>query len=279
MKKIFVLLLALCLLLSLAACTNEPADAAATPTPVPTQDAQVQPTQEPTPEPEAEVTPEPSAAPEATAEPTPAPLAVTTDTLTKSVMAEDGTEVLLITCAYPVLSGGSSDMTLQLNEEFALAAQARLDGAETEYGQWALESYGSNPDYFMPFSMEFTVTVTYQDSDLLSYRLEALSFTGGAHPNYNFMGYTYDLATGKELTLGEVMGMSEEDAQAYVIKAFTDAINADPAMYYPGITESMTDVMGDLEFYRTQDGVAFGFAPYVIAPYAAGEQVLQYTFE
>lgn len=93
-------------------------------------------------------------------------------------------------------------------------------------------------------------------------------------------GKTFDLQTGKQLTLNDVIGNSEEELKEIVTAYFAEMINQNPGNFWDNAVESVRE-WTDLEstFYLTEEGIKFYFEPYVLASYAAGfqEVVIPYS--
>lgn len=130
--------------------------------------------------------------------------------------------------------------------------------------------------------IDISYDVEYADNDLISISLLEGTFSGGAHPNYNYFTITYDLRTGRELKLSELFKPG-----ARYIEAVSDyAIRDLKSRKDPESGESLglaQDVFEDgakpkAENYKnwniTRKGLMFTFDPYQVGPYAAGPQTV-----
>lgn len=130
---------------------------------------------------------------------------------------------------------------------------------------------------FFPHPYELIIqyeTTAAAGGRLLSVRLHTMAYTGGAHPNNWPDTWVFDLADGRALTLDDLFpapGGALRILAPYVraeLRAALDQMALDD-MLLPG-TEPMPDNYA--RFVLTDQGLTFLFAPYQVAPYAAGEQ-------
>lgn len=110
----------------------------------------------------------------------------------------------------------------------------------------------------------------------VSVKLEIMVYTGGAHPNHWPMTWVFDMADGSEVPFERLFPDSEA-ALAKVSAVCRDVLPQSLGnMYLPDMLDAGVAPMVDnfKRFVLTGEGVAFFFAPYQVAPYAAGEQVV-----
>jgi len=109
---------------------------------------------------------------------------------------------------------------------------------------------------------------------LLSVRLHTMVYTGGAHPNNWPETWVFDLADGRGLALADVFRDPDATLRALAprvrdsLRAVLGDMSLDD-MLLPG-TEPTRENYAD--FVIDDDALTFFFAPYQVAPYAAGEQ-------
>jgi hypothetical protein len=125
-------------------------------------------------------------------------------------------------------------------------------------------------------------SVEYADNDLISVSFLEGTFSGGAHPNYNYFTITYDLKNGREIKLSELFKPGAKYLQAVSAYATKDL----QSRKMPDSDENMglaQDIFADgakptAENYRnwnmTKKGLMFTFDPYQVGPYAAGSQTV-----
>lgn len=128
--------------------------------------------------------------------------------------------------------------------------------------------------------MEIGYDIAYADNDLISVRFLESTFSGGAHPNYEYFTMTYDLKNGKELKLAELFKPGAKYLEAVSAYAINDLQNRK----MPDSDENMglaQDTWKEgalplaenyLRWNTTKKGLMFTFDPYQVGPYAAGPQ-------
>lgn len=256
MKRLFSALLTLVLLISLTACGNK--DAA----PAPQAPANSQITESPTPEPPPEKAPEP--VPEPT--PTAVPLRIMKGPVYYDEWDENYRALCTATCEnlalqddFPALSSALDQLNTDQSEAAFRFTQEWLPDAK--------EFLTQNPDFFGGFTYESAYTLQRADSLVLSLREDFSSYTGGVHGYYGVLGHNFDTATGRQLTLKDVLTDTKGLDQILAEK-----IRAKYAFEpFPSLDEMLAEY--DSEDYiwtLGYQGITFYFNPYEIAAYAAG---------
>jgi hypothetical protein len=122
--------------------------------------------------------------------------------------------------------------------------------------------------------------IEYADDDLISVSFLRSDFTGGAHPNYNFLTITYDLKNNREIKLGELFKPGTKylgTLSAYAIKDLQSRKDAESGENRGLAQDIFADgAMPKPENYArwniTKKGLMFTFDPYQVASYAEGSQ-------
>lgn len=163
------------------------------------------------------------------------------------------------------------------------AASSDADGVIAQAQEDASNSKKDNRPFIGPYSDYLRVSVRRADSKVLSYCTDYSGFTGGAHGMYGRSGYTYDVRTGKKLSITDVVKLTEDDLIP-VLKEKLLALNDEDV--YDDLDENLKNYKLDSEteyddeaggftfgykWYLDNDGMHFYFGPYEIAPYAAGD--------
>lgn len=81
---------------------------------------------------------------------------------------------------------------------------------------------------------------------------------------------TYRLDDGERATLGDVMGMSEKEAVNTVQKMLAGVYQSDPETFYPDSADIMKKQFGELQYYRSGEGMGAFFQAGVVAPVEKG---------
>ena len=143
-------------------------------------------------------------------------------------------------------------MFKKINEIFAEEAKAYERRAKGELRTYAagerrrIEAEGGT---FSPHTYQRTFTVTYEKGNYLSVLEEEYGFEGGAFPSAGRCAHTFDLVTGEEAPLHEVLGLSQEEAEELVEERFTALIDQEPELYLAGAKEKLTELMDRMDFY------------------------------
>ena len=191
-----------------------------------------------------------------------------------SFSVQEITDGEIVSVAYPVLipSDGVNayEYTDAVNQKFAEAADDEYTSAGTDM----IDMYNAiladgNTDLAAGISYETTVGSVYLLGSAYSVMQSHYSYAGGAHPYSWVTGVTYDLNTGEEMTMGEILGCDEATAKEAVVLAYWDHIIGQ----VENITEeSIRGSFDAMEYWFDEEGMRVSLAPYVVASYAAGPQ-------
>ena len=113
------------------------------------------------------------------------------------------------------------------------------------------------------------------DDSILSIRIHADEYAGGAHPNYGTSALNYDPATGEEIDLADVVG----DLDLVKVMIADKVRYKYPYEEFDGLEEQLEEYNSrDFTWTLDHQGITFWFSPYEIAPYAAGAPSATITF-
>lgn len=195
--------------------------------------------------------------------------------------AEDSTTLLTVT-----------DFTLSLDGDAFSTLQAAFDnhhpGILDEVYQYLYEGaldhyeFNLNPGHFNGYSVIFRAERSRCDSSVVSLRIIYGDYTGGAHGMYAYFGETYDVETGQQLLLADIVADAEgfyPNAIEYINNAlyeeYEDGLFAD----YQSSVEQALSPDNEPFWYMTATGIVICFTPYEVGPYAMGapEILLPYS--
>ena len=129
-------------------------------------------------------------------------------------------------------------------------------------------------EYPVSYNMEESqrLGIAFLSPKLLTLADLYYSYTGGAHGNYSTHYISIDLAANKELTLADILTPAGIKKLNPLLEKY---FRKDQGL---GQTEDLTEgglfenkLEANDNFYVTTKGIGFSYAPYEIAPYAAGE--------
>ncbi|MEO1260493.1 MAG: DUF3298 and DUF4163 domain-containing protein [Bacteroidota bacterium] len=153
------------------------------------------------------------------------------------------------------------DPVLELDEETSLTTA--IDGFKEFYHEQLADSTG-RPGHF---TVEVTDTVLLQNEKYLTLRMDAFSFTGGAHPNSTAAIATFNLETGKKLApidlvndLEKLYAAAEKQFRVVKKSAFDHGFDFDES--WPFVLPKNVGL--------TTEGLFFCYVPYEVAPYVMG---------
>jgi hypothetical protein len=138
-----------------------------------------------------------------------------------------------------------------------------------------IASQGEKEQDLFPMTWSYTVTpqVIFNESGMLSLRLDMYSYTGGAHGNPFSLLRNYSLRSGKRWQLSDLFKSGFEP----VLKA--QALKYLKLSYGGSLRQDLSELgflVNDQEFQLNEDfylcpaGIGFVYSPYEIGPYAMG---------
>lgn len=135
-----------------------------------------------------------------------------------------------------------------------------------DYADW-VETEISEGSFASPYTYESKTYVQRSDADILSFYEHVYSYTGGVHPNSGVSTVNIDPMTGKMLALDDIVN----DIDALVPVIVTAIVDKYPFDPFDGLDKTLGEYTAE-DFKWTVDyqSITFYFAPYEIAPYAAG---------
>ena len=205
--------------------------------------------------------------------------AIVMPTVSETTLADDGTAVF--TRSYQkiqlILNETETDnlisSDLQNRIGSALANAADIEG-------YAKDDYTS-PEGWNPYFIDLTYTPTRIDKSVISLFGNHSSYSGGNHPSLVTESVTYDLTTGKALTLADIL---VENYPGYDLSSLISTIlapNADKLSHnYEATLQDIFSVNLNYitNWYFSRTGLCFHFSPYIIAPYAAGTIIAEIPY-
>lgn len=198
--------------------------------------------------------------------------------------ASDGKPAFTVSLEYPVFEGET-------------AAEAAINAFYQEWAEKKMDFYESDPDSPVPGALEFwesdmtedrapwsdeySVEVVTAVQGVISVRQDNYLFTGGAHGMPGRENHIFSGEDGSEVTLSDVLPLSEEEVNERAREAFLSRIEEHPEDgFFPDAADTVnakTDFIS--QSYLTQDGVVFYAQPYELGPYAAGYIEVSLTWE
>ncbi|MBQ8621645.1 MAG: DUF3298 domain-containing protein [Oscillospiraceae bacterium] len=201
---------------------------------------------------------------------------------TQELTTDDGTLLYRFTCqtVYPPLTQDAD-----IAESVALDLMNRIDAitaTSDSIARQAQDDYTGQQNW-IPYSCQILYDPMRIDSGVVSLLGRTVTYTGSNHPDQSRIAVTYDLLSGKALTLGDILEDTATAGQmAGMINMVLSAREEDFSLYsdYAQLVTARfgTDWCQDTNWYFSADGLCFFFSPYEIAPYAAGTVVAEIPY-
>ncbi|TMV47630.1 DUF4163 domain-containing protein [Paenibacillus mesophilus] len=201
-------------------------------------------------------------------------------TIETGTIAEEG-DKLSLKVHYPQLAGyADADVQRRINaflkeeaETHAKWGKGELVGAAAANAEAEAEA-GDKRLSIPPVSYEGTYTITYNDKDRLSLYVDYYIYTGGAHGLTIRQPYTFDLLTGKQLSLKEV-----SKGKADYVAIINDVIRTHIRELDLPMLTPFESIEPERAFFLKNDAVVIYFEQYEYTPYAAGMPEFEVPFD
>lgn len=217
----------------------------------------------------------------------PRPLVAVAVPVTKDAeTTEDGTVLFNMATQHIRLTMADSDVA----EKVALDFFNRIDQFNTrgeQIRQTAIADY-NNADAEIPTYFPYEYAIRYEpkriDQGVLSFYGSEISYVGGIHPDYHCVSVNYDLITGEVLTLGSIL--THEDALPSLKALLLVQLNKlkDDQPLFDNYKDTINhrfegEESYDEDWFFTTTGLCFYFSPYEIGPYSSGSIIAEIPYE
>ena len=168
---------------------------------------------------------------------------------TRTITTTDGVDVYVYHLVYPLFEGNSPAEVL-LNEGYARILEEW--SGDLDWSPDALyEEWEDNLDRAaFPFTEDLQGEVTYNGNGCFSLVETGYFWSGGAHPNHYTNNYLFDIATGEELTLNQILVGSDEEIDE-VLMHYSAAFNTAQV--------DINHLKNNCSFALTEDGLVFHY--------------------
>ncbi|MGE5544516.1 MAG: DUF3298 and DUF4163 domain-containing protein [Bacillota bacterium] len=199
----------------------------------------------------------------------------------------DGTILLKAKITVPEIANPTDDKAINaINQYYQTQIDSFMNsirGEDLQIARADKEFTQSNGYEFRTHCIETNFEVAYNGNNLLSILNTQYAYTGGAHPNYTRTSETFSLATGKKLSLTDILGLEQKEALEKVYATVTSQIKAsegtDEFFYFEDYLEGLRDYYSVDSFLLREDGLVFYYQLYAIAPYAFGFPEFKLPYE
>jgi len=193
------------------------------------------------------------------------------------VTAPDGTVVLNVELKCDEVTTGNG--RISINGAMANETYGQGEGFLQAYRERALREYAENPNGFRPYYYMGTYTLMREQDGYASF-LAAVSSYDGEEESVTYFSHTYDLFNGQEVDLEDLVSDSREDLEYLWTVSFLALADKDPEAFYSNVEKKLEKNLDKVDFYLTEDGIAFYLSPGIIAPEETGAVsfAITYTF-
>lgn len=184
----------------------------------------------------------------------------------------------LFTASYPQITllekqGENNTSLKRALEHYNEKVQQETTALYAESLPYFQETYMEYPEDFYGYSYDRIINIERGDSRVLSFWEMEYNNSGGPHPNYYYSGYVFDVHSGEELKLTDVIA-DTDGLYDYTMEMLAERGTEEGFFEgYQQVVRNMID--GDertdtLEWVLDSNGLTICFSPYVLAPYGMG---------
>ena len=192
-------------------------------------------------------------------------------------------QCLTVKLSYPLVEGGVDSVRQKLNNFINRAnlslltfgenepdLSLKVDSAVLELGEEYFD-FLDDTDFAQAWFLESEGAVTYLDTSYISLDFSQTTYTGGAHPNSYLQKSVFDIKTGMQLELADLVKDTANLRKAVEIEfRKVREIPEGESLEEAGFWFEYDNFLLAHNFGLTDNGLEFFYNPYEVAPYAAG---------
>ncbi len=202
------------------------------------------------------------------------PMVMTLNPVQEDETAEDGTVVYSfryqdISLLLP------QNATVQAKIQDSMDALISYTKEQTKASAvWAKESYGEAGDW-SAFYTDLFYTPCRMDNAVISVYAKTMDFNGGSHPNCTVLSMNFHGKTGEELRISDIISHESQLEELHsMVLEYLEGENGPKQLldgYEEVVSERFNTAGGtSANWYLTEDGLVYYFAPYEVAAYRYG---------
>lgn len=191
-------------------------------------------------------------------------------TVQENFRAEDGTVLYQLQLSWPYLAG-KEDGIVQVNRFFEAWKSEKLrsyEADEDSIRQSALEVYRESKDsgWTGSWTERYRVSRVCTKGNFVSILLDSELKEGALRKIPHRESYVFDLESGQQVALNELLGVSKEEGYQLLQEAYRDKLRENPAIYYADAGEKIAALNPEkIGWYFTETAVVCYLEPYTIA--------------
>jgi hypothetical protein len=191
--------------------------------------------------------------------------------------------------SYPEIKGGNSDFQIAVQEWVMAWVRDNAINAEGKAPRMTLEETSEvfikdyqkemkeNAQYFHGYEVENQDTVLCKTDKVVSLRMDAYTYMGGAHPNLQATIANFDPNTGGPIFVNKVI-KDQKAVLAMVEKKYIAEKSAQSGEKFKIMTDN-GHLTFPINWGYTEKGVLFHYNTYEVGPYAIGDADVFLTWE
>ena len=210
--------------------------------------------------------------------------AVALPTFTTSETAEDGTVVFTKTYQEIALTLSGQAAADQIVLDFLNRVDSATANASSLSANAQSAFASADTSNWIPHALSIRYEPTRIDQGILSLFGNSITYTGGSHPDYRCVAVNYNLITGETLSLGSIV--TSVEAVEKLHQLVLEELEKQQVEKYlrSGYAQTVDQRFAgeesyNYDWYFSDAGICFYFAPYEIAPYSSGIIVAEVPYE
>lgn len=155
-------------------------------------------------------------------------------------------------------------------EKWSDAKNAYLKEQADEYYEEVNGYRKENPDHKLRYTIQQHVVQKWADAQVFSIESKEVYDVGGVHESEEVSVANFDVKTGKELCLDDIV-LDRERFETFVIESVKYAVSQNYSdVVYENYTEKVIDGLSELKWVLTDSGMEIIYGECEIGPYVAG---------
>lgn len=195
----------------------------------------------------------------------------------ENILKYGNTPILKYTYIYPVFASNSHSIsTDRFNKYYERQKTLFLRHVKKDLFPAAMTDYKNSINANQPiqlYEIFHDFTVTYNQNCLVSLYLDQYEFTGGVHGAMLRTSDVWNVKLGKQLSLTDLF-TSDIATPNFICNTLITQINESPRKvrdtFFPNYANLISENFKSYQFFLEDEGVAFYFQQYDIAPYMTG---------
>ncbi len=196
--------------------------------------------------------------------------------LKKDTLKYDDKDMLHFSLKYPCLSETNPMYRIEgINKYYDELTSSLYKTILSEYYIYAKQNYDINKErQFAPYQIIQEFDILYNKNDILSIILSVYEYLGGAHGNTIYSPGTWDLKSGKKLTIHDIFKNPKIDENIIkeVERQVEENKKAGNNIYFDDVASLIRKEYNPDNYNLTPKGLQILYPVYTIAPYVAGPQ-------